>query len=416
MAQKPVPKHEYQQAIDEGRTEPELTVANTKYWTDYLRVVYHPTSMLTIPGWEYDPVAYPRGRGVGSQTDRSFDSYSAGVEQWDAVNADDEYLETHFRPVLEQCDALQGVNVAVDVDSGWGAFASRALEQLRDDYVPKSTVFSWGLHEAQGKLSRAQTLTRLQSTRQLVEHSSLYLPMSLPFVRPGELPFGLDARSEWHVGALYNLVFESVGILSSLRGSQRGTMAAIADALSCGTQRNIVSDIACAVGDSGLVSYSSVMASGGQQNVFSKAGSLRPARHPASSAPQQPGLIDTAGKNPWDLVRAASGSPQSAPSDPYDDRFNAADLLARGTDEAALTRFQCPQPVNTPTSFPRGIVSPSDTVFNSLAVTTAPRKYLRDLSSAAFLLPPEDREDTRDAFAAASEEYVWGFETDSDSD
>jgi hypothetical protein len=420
VAQTQIPTHEYQRALDEGILEPKLTVDNTKYWTDYLRVVCHPKSLLSIPGWEYDPVDYPLGRSVGAHTEQSFSSYAAGIDQWEDVNTDKEYLESHFRPVLEQCDMLQGINLAVDMDSGWGGFASKVLEELRDNYVPNATLFSWGYHK-RGKQTHAESITRIQGMHNIIEHSSLYLPVTLPLDKDGMVPFGLDGQSDWHVGALHSLIFETVGVLSSLRDSKRITMATISDSLTRGTSRNIVSDISCAVGHSELLCYSSLFSGASSSFVFSKAGIERPAKFSvelASAKPPVGGLVDTSGRNPWDMI----GGPQSQDlrnNKPegsfFEHYFGKQQLISRGTDESALSEFECSQSVNTPSSFPTGIVSDSDNVYAGLAVTTAPRKFFKTLSEfASVWLKADEREDERDSLYRISEDYTWGYDSDSD--
>lgn len=405
-----IARSEYQRALDQGRPVPQLDSGNTGYWSDYLHMYYHPSSLLTLSNWEFHPTEYPRGRSRGAGN-AEFRDFAVGVDQYEEMNRDREYLETNFRPVLETCDSLSGVSLTTEVDSGWGGFSSQVLAELRDDYLPKTTLFTWALYEDDSKLTRDMALSRIRATTSLVENSSVFIPMGRPML-PATFLRPVDLSSQYYVSALYNVVFESFSVLSSLRGDQRTSMQTIADAVTCGTSRNVVSDVHGAIGDTGLIGFSpDVFKPGAAPHTFSKVGLIRPPRQAPNPQPTQPQNIRDLYSNPTPITNVTSDGL-------WDTYFQPNKLVESGTPENCLTKFNCPQPVATPSSLPKDLVTPQDHVYADMGVTTAPRttfKTMADFVSRA-LRTDADREDLKQTLNTLADEYQHGYNPDSDSE
>lgn len=405
-----IPRSEYQKALDQGQPVPKLDSSNTRYWSDYLHMYYHPSSLLTLTNWEFHPTEYAKGRSRGAGN-AEFKDFTVGVDQYDEMNQDKEYLETNFRPVLETCDSLSGISLTTEVDSGWGGFSSQILAELRDDYLPKAPVFTWGLYESDFKLTRDMNLSRIRSTTALVENSSVFIPMGKPTL-PADFSRPVDLSSQYYVSALYNIVFESFSVLSSLRHSQRVSMQEISDVIQCGTNRNVVSGVHGAIGDTGLINFTpEVFKVDKTPHIFSKAGLIRPPKEAGVPQPRQPQNVRDLYSNPPPVLNVSSEGL-------WDSYFQRNKLVESGTPENCLTKFECPQPLSTPSSFPHDLVTPQDHIYADLCVSTAPRttfKTMADFVSRA-LRTDSDREDLKHTLNTFADEYQYGYNSDSDPD
>ncbi|CAN6607848.1 protein Dml1p [Trichomonascus vanleenenianus] len=389
-----VPKSEYQQALDTGSTLPKLTTANTTNWADYLHFYYHPSSLLWLSNSTY---------GAPGSDANPFHDFKSGVTQWEELNNDKEYLENTFRGILESADSLNGINVVTDVDSGWGGLTAKLLEELRDDYIPKAPIFTWAVYK-NGKISRAQQLSRIATTLSLVKTASLYFPLSSVPKLPEKFDRTVDLNSPWHLSALYNIPFESLALLSSLRGQKRVSMQTIADSLQAGTNRTVVSAINGAISTTGLIDYS-VNEFGDSRYTFAKAGILRPAAKPSAGVVEESISLQ-------DFLHSTN-----VVADPWTDYFKEKELLDQGTPESALTKFICEEPYALPTSHPDFITS-SDEIYSSFAVTDGAKKAFRQMASiiASTPLPVDDREETKQELNNLAEEYDYAWSDDEEFD
>lgn len=204
------------------------------YWAASLRVPLHPKQQFELPDWEFDPVDFVYGKPRGaSKADsaNSFLTFDQGADQFAVVDAacHHEYLDNTIRRVFEQCDNLSGVNLTTDL-TGWGGFAAALLEPLRDDYAQKVPVFSWAASSRWPLKTESRTIidSHLESLLGLCEFSDLVVPLRTD----PSLSFAENAGN-------VNLLFETTGVLSSLRRN-RVSMATIADDLTIGSNANIV--------------------------------------------------------------------------------------------------------------------------------------------------------------------------------
>lgn len=390
-----IKKSEYQAALDNGLAPPQLTTSNTKYWSDYLNMFYHPNSLLTLADWEYHPVDNPQGLARGGT--HKFLDHTVGADQWDEINNNHnkEYLEETFRPILELCDQVSGLSLTTEIDSGWGGFTSELLANLRDDHVPKIPIITWGLHQS-GKLTRQQELSRIRSTNAMIQNSSLYIPMQPPTL-PINFDRNIDFNSQWHLGALYNTVYESFSLLSSLRDGNRISMQQLIDDLEMGTNRNIAMQVRSGLSDKGLFDFSLVQSN----HIFSKTALKRPALQKSETINKPKSIADYL--NPLTIV------------DPWESYFQKQKLMDDGTAENALTRYILDQPYALPHSHP-GFIKPEDELYAELAIGDGAKEWLRGMSNFVSRINIEDRDELKENFNCAADEYTFGWEDDSESE
>lgn len=419
---------EYQRALDTGvevlENAAKLSTQNTRYWSDYVNIYFNPKSFNQLANWEYDPVKFPQGkpRGEEPSNGRKFLDYEVGVTEFKDLNvaSEDSYLETVFRPAIEECDSLNGVTIYTETDSAWGGFSSKVLEELREDYIPKSPVFTWGIYDnnlgaqidhttsfKNIKQSRQQVLSRIKTTMALARESTLFIPISRPQVPTTVLP-NFDPTSNWHSTALFSLPVETMSLLSNLRQDNRRSMQSLTDSLQGGSNRNIVADVECSIVGPKLKDLDrkkldfdfsgSVFKydSSQEKRFFSKIGTLRP---PSNTSPSTNDL-SLANEAERDML--------------WEDLFHGTQLQDNGTSQALLSEIKCPQPFSLQKSFPASAINleAEDSVFASLGITTAPRKYLKEMHtfvSKFVRTADEGRDELKEDTSNLAEQYEWGW-------
>lgn len=421
---------EYQKALDTGNKVLEkaanLTTKNTKYWSDYVNFYFNPKSFNQLSNWEYDPARFPHGkpRGEENENGRKFLNYETGVTEFKEMNihGEDSYLENVFRPAIEECDSLNGVVISTEADTAWGGFSSKVLEELREDYIPKSSVFVWGIYDnnlsaltdratttKSIKQCRQQELSRIKTTITFAKEATLFIPVTKPHVSTSVLA-NYDPSSNWHSAALLSLPFETLGLLSSLRQDNRISMQTLVGSLQGGSNRNIVAssnssiigpkiqdqlkrkthtfDFSGSIFKDGLSSK--------EKHFFSKIGTLRPSSSISSNV------------NNLSL----GGSEENRAL--WENLFHGNQLQANGTSQAQLTEFKCPQPFALQKAFPASALDlePEDAVFTSMGITTAPRKHLKEMHtfvSKFVRTSDEGREELKEDTSTLAEQYEWGW-------
>lgn len=433
-----VAANDYQQALDTGKDVLEkaaaLTPETTHYWSDYGNIYYNPKSFHQLKNWEYDPVQFPRGKPRGEQPNggRQFLGYETGETEYNEINdnSEDAYLEYVFRPALEECDSLSGVTISTEADSAWGGFSAKILQELREEYIPKTSVFTWAIYDGKVgakvdhttsykniKQSRQQVLSRIQTTTALARDSTLFIPISKPQT---SILKNYDAESHWHSAALLSLPFETISVLSSLRLEKRISMQTVAEYLQGGSTRNIVSNTEAAIvgplpssladlhkRKKMIFDYSGSVfhdVNAHTPHYFSKLGTIRP---PSSFVDSQ--------------MYSLSLDPATANHMLWEELFKPSQLQSDGTAQALLTELNCQQPFSLQKSFPAGALDldTSDSVYVSLGITTAPRRQLLEMNtfvSKFVKTVDEGRDELKEETSEMAEQYEWGWEESEESD
>jgi hypothetical protein len=237
----------YQRSLDAGTEPPRLTTSSVRYWSDFTRVFYHPKSLVQLYDFELNSSIRP------------FERYSMGTELFQTLDKEDDIVDRDFRPFVEECDRMQGIQTLATLDDAWGGFATHYLDLLRDEY-PKSCIWLWGLQSPMLDVSREKRQLRMsnmaQSIAQACSTASMVVPLSIP---EGELPRNvtMDPRSPWHVSAAFATAIESSTLETRMavgRDQQPTSMWDIVESLNTGGEQTL-SRISMRVGSS---------ASGGQ--------------------------------------------------------------------------------------------------------------------------------------------------------
>lgn len=208
-------------------------------WTSRIKVPLHPESLHKIPDWEFDPDRYPNGHQRGAPSDelREFDLNYEGANQLEAVSRGsggkrEDYLDLTLRPILEKCDMVDGVNLVTDL-GGWGGFTVPYLETMRDEYLPKGTIFTWALSRRTHKYRWPIQQSRIETLAGFSDLSSLVLPLQDMTPTRNSIDIEQNAQS-------YLPIFETVALLSSLRRGRVSMHQLMDDATKTIPRANIV--------------------------------------------------------------------------------------------------------------------------------------------------------------------------------
>ncbi|CCH41020.1 Tubulin beta-1 chain [Wickerhamomyces ciferrii] len=382
-------KSEYQIALDNGQHLPPLNNDSTKYWTDYSRVLFQPNSYNELHNWEYDPVEFPEGR-LSLGQERKFEGYEVGVSEWKEDGKGIEFLENKYRNMLENCDGLEGLNIISELDSSWGGFSSELLRDIKDDYNPKTTIFTWGNYNGKRleQLGNREILSRIRTFLELQRNSSIFIPMSTP----QSLPSSIDPSSLWQTSALKSLVFEPFQTLVSQR-ENRVSLSTIADNLTLGTERRIVSNVEVQFGEENLnFADTFFIRDRGAPHTFSKSTVHKPSRQSSAS----------------DIVELSEKFQKKSSLD--DDSKKRREVDKSHVDYISKI------PVSQSSSFPTFLKS-SDSLKTSLEITTRPKKTLQEMKTfVSRFVRGDERENMIQELEVLAEEYVFGWEDSDGSD
>ncbi len=209
----------YLQSLDAGSTPDRLSKSSVRYWSDFSRAYYHPKSLNQLYDYELHSSIQP------------FERFDMGKELFHTLDKEQDIVDRDWRPFVEECDQMQGIQILATIDDAWGGFASSYLETLRDEY-PKQCIWVWGLQSPLLDITREKRRLRLtnaaHSISEICEQATTFIPMSLPehhFPRSVRV----DCGSPWHTSALLSAAMESATLPSRLLpqlggGAQRASL------------------------------------------------------------------------------------------------------------------------------------------------------------------------------------------------
>ncbi|CCD27299.1 Dml1p NDAI_0K01080 [Naumovozyma dairenensis CBS 421] len=228
---------EYQIALDQNKPLPKLTKENTKYWSDYNKLIYQAGNCRTLTNWYHD-AEHPNLPDYQNLKKREFDQFQMGIDEFENYCMDD-FFDESLRIQLENCDTVQGFNLITDFDSAWGGFSSRLLEELRDE-LPKTTIFTWGFHEQDmfcslPKLRGGSVVNKIRTTIALGRESNIVFPL---WAQP-------DLYTNWEIAGNLCKVLDTVTSVSGQKHSDYNrSMSYLETSLTLGDDRKkYVSDL-----------------------------------------------------------------------------------------------------------------------------------------------------------------------------
>ena len=189
-----------------------MTVDTVRYWSDYNRIFYHPRSIVQLSERDFGSTLSPLER------------YESGEELFCNIDRDDDLLDRDMRPMLEECDQVQAIQLLTAQTGAWAGFGATYTERLRDEFG-KLGLWVWGIADTRGKLQRSRQLSEcMDEARMLGEMSanaSMYVPLSVPAA--GLPPYvQLNQDSRWHTSALLSAAFESITLPARQRSAGSG--------------------------------------------------------------------------------------------------------------------------------------------------------------------------------------------------
>ncbi|KAL7918516.1 tubulin domain-containing protein [Trichoderma austrokoningii] len=194
---------DYQKDLDAGiPPSKKLAATDVRYWSDFSRVYYHPKSLVQLYDYELHSSIMP------------FERHAMGAELFSSLDKEDEIVDRDWRPFVEECDQMQGVQVYTTLDDAWGGFAGAYLEALRDEH-PKTCIWVWGLQSPVSTVAMEKRRLRLANTalslNEVCAQASMVVPLAVP---EGRLPNGvaMDHGSVWNVSALLSTAAESASL------------------------------------------------------------------------------------------------------------------------------------------------------------------------------------------------------------
>ncbi|KAF3929534.1 hypothetical protein ABW19_dt0204320 [Dactylella cylindrospora] len=228
-----VEKHKFQESLDEGAEPERLTDETVRYWSDFNRLFYHPRSSIQFNEYEHANPLTP------------FDSFELGAQLFEQSDKEEEILDHQFRPFAEECDLMQGLQVIATVDDAWGGFASKYIDNLRDEY-PKAIVWTWALERSE-KTTRdrilAKTTASVQSLMNILPSCTTYIPINIPrpSLRMPSYVKEFNATSPWQVSALIASGLETCLLPTRLKtsGTRIRTLAEISMLLNASGNQQI---------------------------------------------------------------------------------------------------------------------------------------------------------------------------------
>lgn len=230
-----VAKNEYQQKLDAGgQTDSSmLHTENTKYWTDYNKLIYRPSSLLELENYVH-PGHHKHFQKL------LFKDYHIGAAEYKESQDD---VEDTFRKFLESLDMIQGVNFFSELDSAWGGFTNEMLIQLKDEYFNNGVSSKYNLWVYGITSPKENVLTRIKSFVEFSNNSTLFFPLDLQPQSSSLLQDTFNMESQWHRGAVESVFVNSLwGLNNQVESPIR--MAEIEDNVLRGyNKRNVVNEI-----------------------------------------------------------------------------------------------------------------------------------------------------------------------------
>ncbi|KAJ8482568.1 hypothetical protein ONZ51_g5273 [Trametes cubensis] len=210
-----IPKSDYQTALDQGLDESDehqdddkavpTKTPNIRFWSDFSRVYYHPRTAQKLP----DLADWERAEGEWNASRETFSNYEHGHE----------VMENEVRLFVEECNALQGIQLTSDCGT-FGGFTDAFLTVFRDEY-PKMPSLAFPLLSnasnlrvsADEEANAMKLINDALCIRSLETLSTINVPLQHPSTwHRGKWleDLNIDFQNPYHTSALLATHIESV--------------------------------------------------------------------------------------------------------------------------------------------------------------------------------------------------------------
>ncbi|THG96789.1 hypothetical protein EW026_g5098 [Hermanssonia centrifuga] len=176
--QEPISKSDYhakldaeEEALNEKDRDEEDPIqaddSKIRFWSDYNRVYFHPRTIHSLPDL--------------SDWENVEGDWALGRDTFYKFNEDTDFMEESFRPFVEECDSLQGIQVTDDT-ANFGSFTHTFLTRFRDEFVKLPCL----LKEGSDDLSSLSNRLNWRGNTSF-SHLSGTFPLSSPFTPEADL-------------------------------------------------------------------------------------------------------------------------------------------------------------------------------------------------------------------------------------
>ncbi|KAI3402841.2 DML1 [Candida oxycetoniae] len=207
-------KNEYQKNLDKGIVSPNspLNSGNTKYWTDFNKLVYNPKSLTTVPNYIHE---HNQPGSHYNFANQKFETYNTGQNEFKNVQAN---AIENFRYWLEKCDFLQGIQIGTSLNDSWGGFSTSMIQSIQDEFFNNKEnvwIFASFGQESKNKnknKSRMRAVSEIKTFVELINNSTLLFPIKPNFssLTSSSMLHNLDPDSIWHTAAIPAMFINSI--------------------------------------------------------------------------------------------------------------------------------------------------------------------------------------------------------------
>lgn len=200
-----VNKNDYQVGLDKGLNKASsLTIENTKYWTDYNKLIFKPMGLNQLDSWELNPEKPNSDIYNRFTPNLKFINYDVGQEEFNKV--EEENLDL-FRKYLEDCDFFQGIQLFNQSDNAWSGFTNLWLQNIKDEFFNytsnnKFNIWVWDFFTSDRKLPAMETLARIKGLVEFHKNCSLVIPLAMSPVE--------TSLSNWENAGIPSILINSV--------------------------------------------------------------------------------------------------------------------------------------------------------------------------------------------------------------
>lgn len=156
----------------------ERRVGRPRYWSDYASVLFHPRSQVHVaaPGlYGSSFLATPEAE-TGSPAPASF---ADGVRVAHAMESEQRVMEEQVRWLAEDCDLMQGFQMAASSSDVFSGVSATYLSYLADEYPKTERHATLLARTMPASYARVAGMNEVLALTQAVEHAHLVVPVHL---------------------------------------------------------------------------------------------------------------------------------------------------------------------------------------------------------------------------------------------
>ncbi|XP_014224508.1 protein misato [Trichogramma pretiosum] len=139
-------------------------------WVDYLYTRYNQRTVNVVTEYEHK-----------SET-TAFETFPCGQNLWKTDQFQNDFIE-RIRNYVEECNMMQGFQVLMDADNGFGGLSAACIEYLRDEYG--KSIIAWPVLDSvprqKSLADYAKIINMVVCWKHLNENSSLFSPLCCDF-------------------------------------------------------------------------------------------------------------------------------------------------------------------------------------------------------------------------------------------